>query len=395
MITLERRVDMVSDKIKVNEGLTETADAFDPQLPMGGFLGRDKSIPSGIEFLDKGKALLRFHAPAAKSVIVHRGVSEGPVTELQKGTDGVWTAVMDSGGEKYTTLFYEVDGVYVLNPMSPIGWSHAHQINIIDFPQDGIDYYLLRDVPHGTVARNYYYSKTCGCYKSCLVYTPPGYNKGKGDNLPVLYLQHGYGENETSWTHLGKINLIMDNLLAEGKAAPCIIVMNNGMVQTAHEDGSRSWDALIIEKLLLNDCIPYIESNYRAAADKWHRAMAGLSMGSMQTSVVTLTHPELFGYAGIFSGFLKKLPGLDDGGNDHLAALDDKQKLFESYKLFFRGMGDVDQYFGQFKDDTAMLREKGLAPGQWKAHKETIYPGGHDWNVWRPCARDFLTLVFK
>ncbi|MDR2941936.1 MAG: hypothetical protein LBV17_05040 [Treponema sp.] len=386
---------MLSNKFRVNGGLSETADAFDPQLPVGGIFGNDKPIPAGIELLDGGKAILRFNAPAAKSVVVHRGVSNGPVTELQKQPDGVWTAIMDSGGEKYTTLFYEVDGVYVLNPMSPIGWSHAHPINIIDFPQDGIDFYLLRDVPHGAVARDYYYSKTCGCFKSCLVYTPPGYNKGKGENLPALYLQHGYGENETSWVHLGKVNLIMDNLLAEGKAEPCIIVMNNGMVQTEQENGSRSWDALSIERLLLDDCIPYIESNYRTASDKWQRAMAGLSMGSMQTSVVTLSNPQMFGYAGIFSGFLGKLAGLGNAENSHFTAFDNKPKLFESYKLFFRCIGDSDQYIGQFNSETAMLKEKGLSPEQWKAYKEVIYSGGHDWNVWRPCVRDFLSLVFK
>jgi len=386
---------MLSNEFYVNEGLSETADAFDPQLPVGGIFGNDKPIPAGIELLNGGKAVLRFFAPSANSVIVHRGVSNGPVTELQKQEDGVWTAVMESGGEKYTTLFYEVDGVYVLNPMSPIGWSHAHPINIIDFPQDGIDFYLLRDVPHGAVARDYYYSRTCGCFKSCLVYTPPEYNKGKGENLPVLYLQHGYGENETSWAHLGKINWIMDNLLAEKKAKPCIIVMNNGMVQTARENGGRSWNALTIEQLLLDDCIPYIENNYRAAADKWSRAMAGLSMGSMQTSVVTLKHPELFGYVGIFSGFLGKLKGLGDDDNSHFAAFEDKQKLFDSYKLFFRCIGNNDQYIEQYKSESAMLQGKKLTFGRWDAYKEFIYPGGHDWNVWRPCARDFLTLVFN
>jgi enterochelin esterase-like enzyme len=187
----------------------------------------------------------------------------------------------------------------------------------------------------------------------------------------------------------------MDNLLAEGKAEPCIIVMNNGMVQTEQENGSRSWTALTIERLLLDDCIPYIESNYRAASDKWHRAMAGLSMGSMQTSVVTLSHPDMFAYAGIFSGFLGKLAGLGNAENSHFAIFDDKPKLFESYKLFFRCIGEADQYIGQFNSETAMLKEKGLSPEQWKAHKEIIYTGGHDWNVWRPCVRDFLSLVFK
>ncbi len=187
----------------------------------------------------------------------------------------------------------------------------------------------------------------------------------------------------------------MDNLLAEGKAEPCVIVMNNGMVQTEQSNGSRDWEALDIERLLLDDCIPYIEKHYRVAVGKWSRAMAGLSMGSMQTSVTTLKHPELFGYAGIFSGFLGMLGALGKSENAHFVAFDDKPKLFESYKLFFRCIGDADKFIGQFNSESDMLKEKGLAPEQWPAYKKIIYPGGHDWNVWRPCVRDFLTLVFK
>ncbi|GHT57547.1 hypothetical protein FACS1894109_09980 [Spirochaetia bacterium] len=392
---------MLSSEFKVNAALSETADAFDPQLPLGGPMQGNKSVPAGIELIHGGKAILRFNAPNAKSVIVHIGTLGGPVTEMQKGGDGVWSATLNveqaraAGSAPYTTLFYEVDGTYALNPMSPIGWSHAHPINIIDFPLDDTDYYLAQDVPHGTVAREYYYSRTCGCLKSCLVYTPPGYSKGRYEKLPVLYLQHGYGENETSWVHLGKTNWIMDNLLAAGKVTPCIIVMNNGMVQTEQEKGSRDWDALSIEGLLLDDCIPFIEANYRAATDKWNRAMAGLSMGSMQTSVVTLKHPESFGYAGVFSGFLGALGPLG-GLNEHLKALDDKAKLNSDYRLFFRCVGDTDFLIERFQDESKMLAEKGLAPDTgWAVHKEVIYSGGHDWNVWRPCLRDFLSLIFK
>jgi len=399
---------MLSNEFKVNAALSETADAFDPQLPLGGPMQGNVSVPAGIELQNGGKAILRFNAPKAQSVIVHIGTSEGPVTPLAKGSDGVWSATLTieqlkaAGSAPYIPLFYEVDGTYALNPMSPIGWSHAHPINIIDFPAADIDYYLAghgalaQDVPHGTVVRDYYYSKTCGCMKSCLIYTPPGYNRGEGTNLPVLYLQHGYGENETSWVHLGKANWIMDNLLAEGKAKPMLIVMNNGMVQTESENGTRTWDAMSIERLLLDDCIPHIEANYRVAADKWSRAMAGLSMGSMQTSVVTLSHPELFAYAGIFSGFLGMLGPLGANKNAHFKAFDDKAKLEADYKLFFRCIGDTDHLAEQFHSESKLLADKGLAPESgWAAHKQVIYAGGHDWNVWRPCLRDFLTMLFK
>jgi len=386
---------MLTNKLHVNAALHETVTAFDPQLPMGYDFFGGPIIPPSIEFIKTNLAILRFYAPNAKSVAVRLGYSEGEKVELEKQQDGVWTASLDGEKTKYLALFFEVDGVYVLNPMAPIGWSHCHPINFIDFPNENGDYYLLKDVPHGTVTQDYYFSKTCGCFKSCLVYTPPDYTLGKWDNLPVLYLQHGYGENETSWVHLGKVNWIMDNLLAEGKAEPCIIVMNNGMTQTEQSDGSRNWVPLTIEKLLLDDCIPYIEKHYRVSSDKWRRAMAGLSMGSMQTSVITLNHPDLFGYAGIFSGFLGMLGNEPNARNDHFKAFEDKQKLFKSYKLFFRSIGDEDQYISQFNNESIMLKSNNLSPKEWTAHKETIYSGGHDWNVWRQSVKDFLELVFK
>ncbi|MDR2649794.1 MAG: hypothetical protein LBB94_08795 [Clostridiales bacterium] len=388
----------MTDILRVNAALTETADAFDPQLPMGGGFAGGKTIPSGIEYTGGGKAVLRFYAPSASSVDVRLGYPEGPAFGMERRTDGVWAVTLsvdslEHAGDRYTAIFFEVDGVYVLNPMAPIGWSHAHPINILDFPGEG--YYLVKEVPHGAVARDYYFSKTCACFKSCLVYTPPGYSSGKWDKLPVLYLQHGYGENETSWIHLGKVNWIMDNLLAEGKAEPCIIVMNNGMTQTAGSDGVWGWDSLIIEKLLLEDCIPHIERHYRAASDKWHRAMAGLSMGSAQTSVTTLKHPDLFGYAGIFSGFLGVPRNQQNVRNEHFSAFEDRAKLLESYKLFFRCIGEADQFLERYNNESAMLDGKGLSPNEWPAHVQATYPGGHDWNVWRPCVRDFLSLAFK
>ncbi|MDR0963814.1 MAG: hypothetical protein LBM60_04265 [Clostridium sp.] len=387
---------MAEKVFKVNPALTETAIAFDPQMPLGGPMNGNTTLPTGLSLTDGGKSVkLCFHAPQAQKVVVRRWVSNGPVTPMEKDEEGNWTVTIQSDGQKYLPLFFEVDDVYVLNPMAPIGWSHAHPINILDYEQEGTDYYLYQDVPHGTVARDHYYSKTCGCVKGCLVYTPPGYQKGEYEKLPVLYLQHGYGENESSWVHLGKVNYIMDNLLAAGKAKPCIIVMNNGMVQTQHEDGSRDWDALTIERMLIDDCIPYIEANYRVATDKWSRAMAGLSMGSMQTTVCTLQNPEIFGSVGIFSGFIRTFGPWTEGKDPHLNALNDKEKLYASYKLFFRCIGSADSFIHVYHEETALLKEKGVLDGDWKAYCEKIYEGGHDWNVWRPCVRDFLSMVFQ
>lgn len=393
---------MLSNKFRINAALTETADAFDPQLPLNGPMQGDVYTPAAIELIGDDKAILRYQAPEAQTVTVRLGWSEGTEVPMSKGDDGVWSAtidvnqIRDAGSAPYTTLFFFVDGTYALNPMAPIGWSHAHPINIIEFPSPDTDYYQLQDVPHGTVTRDYYYSETCGCWKSCLIYLPPGYQKGEYQNLPVLYLQHGYGENETSWVHLGKANWIMDNLIAAGKVEPFIIVMNNGMVQQQAHNGERTWNPMLIERLLIDDCIPHIEANYRVATDKWHRAMAGLSMGSMQTSIVTLMHPELFGYAGIFSGFLGKLGSRDEKENPHFAAFGDKAKLASDYRVFFRSIGDADNFIEQYHNESQILDQNNLRnQEEWPAYNEVIYSGGHDWNVWRQSLRDYLQLIFR
>ncbi len=225
-----------------------------------------------------------------------------------------------------------------------------------------------------------------------MVYTPPGYHKSAED-YPVLYLQHGHGENETCWTYHGKINFIMDNLLAQGRAKPCLIVMNNGMVPT-EADGSFASRPWLFEPLLLRDCIPFIEANYRCKTDRLSRAIAGLSMGSMQASCISLHHPELFAWVGIFSGFVKKLSQPDPSPNDHLAALEDTSAVKDAYRLFYRAIGSQDFFGGIFREESEMLEGYGLGPAQWPAHREVFYEGVHEWNVWRDCAADFLPLLF-
>ena len=174
----------------------------------------------------------------------------------------------------------------------------------------------------------------------------------------------------------------------------CIVVMNNGMVQ-AVEDGVRVLRPGKFEDMLIKDCIPFIDHTYRTKTDKWNRAMAGLSMGSMQTSIVTLKHPELFGYAGVFSGFVSPLEGLWSDGS-YLSALDDKAAFEQAYRLFFRACGDTDLIaLPKFESDSKLFSQKGLSPAESRTHIEQRYQGGHEWNVWRECLRDFAQLLFR
>ena len=165
------------------------------------------------------------------------------------------------------------------------------------------------------------------------------------------------------------------------------------MVQK-NENGVRVLDQTRIERLLLEDCIPFIESHYRVRTDKWSRAMAGLSMGSMQTSIVTMKHPDMFGYAGVFSGFVGPF-NKANAENSYIQLLDDREKFTQSFRVFFRACGDEDLVaLERFEADRALFEEKGLAPAENSVHVEKMYPGEHEWNVWRMCLRDFAQYLF-
>ncbi|MBQ2952231.1 MAG: enterochelin esterase [Clostridia bacterium] len=355
----------------------DTAVSFDPYF---GEPGRDGD--QGWEILPDGKVRFHIKAPDAREVAIDQF---GHVTPLTRVSDEMWEGEVDLGrGFKY--FFLKVDGCDVLNPYLPIGYGCCRPMNFVDVPVPGEDWNQLRnDVPHGSVARHYYFSTVTGKTESCLVYLPATYDAQK--RYPVLYLQHGYGENETGWVYQGHLARIADNLLSEGRMEEMIIVMGCGMAQP-QSGASREMGRMLFPQVLLTDLIPYIESRFPVLTDKWHRAMAGLSMGSYQTSIVTLSNPDLFGYAGVFSGFLS----FRHRGNveeKHLALLEDAAKFNESFRVFYRAMGTEDNFFQSFVDDDAMLQDKGLNM------ERQLFPGGHDWSVWRRCIYNFLPKLFK
>ena len=379
----------------VNSAVYASSTGFDTQMPIGKeahtaiFTDDERLISPGVEYLGDGMVRLNFDAGLqASNVEVTIDKDRYP---LIKGADGVWSLELTIQNKGFRYVHFYVDGAKVINPLMKVGCGSSMLINVLETPDE--DFFWVKDVPHGTVTENYYYSEVTGSYKSCLVYTPPGYMKETAGEYPVLYLQHGHGENERTWVYQGKCNFIMDNLLAEGLAVPCIMVTNNGMVQ--HEsNGRKKIDSQLIEDMLIKDCIPFIEKTYRVKTDKDNRAMAGLSMGSMQTSIVTMKNPDLFKYAGVFSGFVSPLPGIP-AGDSHLRALDDAVKFNNDFRVFFRANGVDDELSAVlFEKDSRLFREKGLSPGQ-SNHIEKIYPGGHEWNVWRKCLYDFLQLIFR
>ena len=353
----------------------DTAVSFNP------YYGEpDRDGDQGYEVLPDGRVFFRVKAPNAKEVVIDQF---GALFPLTPASDGMWEGTVNLGrGFKY--FFLKIDGAEALCPYLPIGFGCCRPMNFVDVPVPGEwEWDSLDDIPHGAVTRHYFPASATGRHEVCLVYTPPGYDPGK--RYPVLYLQHGYGENETGWIYQGHAGRIADRLIHEGRMTEMLIVMANGMVTTDADGASRP--PVLFPRVLLNDLIPFIEARYPTMTDKWHRAMAGLSMGSFQTSVVTLTHPELFGYAGLFSGFLRA--PWRNGDEAHLAALDDVNRFRECYKLFYRAMGTEDEFFDRFRDDDALIEAKGVPMVR------RTFPGGHDWSVWRRCLHDFLPMLFR
>ena len=371
----------------MNYNMAEQALAFDRVLPWEGQV-------TACEIHPDGRAFLRLAAPEARTVSVVIMDEEYPCTRRE---DGIWEMELPfKKGHHYVQ--FKLDGVEVLTPLLPISYGYSRPYNYVELPiQSEGDFYQIKDVPHGSVHREYFYSSVTGEWESCIVYTPAAYEEQIDKTFPVLYLQHGHGENETGWTTAGKLQFILDNLIAEEKAVPFAVVMCNGMVQTVTEDGRRIVDFMLLEPQLLKDVIPFVEQKFRIGGSKERRAMAGLSMGSLQTSIIGFNHPEYFSALGVFSGFVSdmmqgtELDMVDrgPGNNEHLRILEDAEAFAQTFPVYFRAIGDEDPYKNFFDEDDKMLQERGIS------HTRRIYKGIHDWNVWRQCIRDFAQLIFR
>ena len=354
----------------------DTALSFDP------YYGEpDRDGDTGYEILPDGKVFVRIKAPSASRVVIDRFGTE---FLLDRVSDDMWEGTLDLG-RGFLYFFLKIDGADVLSPAFPLGYGCCRPMNFFDVPVPGEDWDALDGIPHGSVTRHVFFSEVTGKHEVCLVYLPPSFDWRK--QYPVLYLQHGYGENETGWVFQGHAARIADRLLYEGRMEEMLLVMGNGMVRVEGTEENRQLQSSLFPKVLLSDLIPFIEATYPVKTDKWSRAMAGLSMGSYQTSLVTLANPSLFGYAGLFSGFLRAPWGEED--TSRLSLLEKPGDFAESFRVFYRAMGTDDNFFGSFAADDAFLEGK-----QLPIIRKT-FPGGHDWGVWRRCLYDFLPLLFK
>ncbi len=339
----------------------------------------------------EGRIKFRIMAPQAQSV----GVTLRDSTPFTKGEDGAWTGysrVMDEGFHYYAL---RIDGAEVPDPNSTYYYGSSRWGSGIEVPAKDRDFYALKNVPHGDLRQVFYPSKSAGSVLRCFIYTPPGYDKDPAQRFPVLYLQHGGGEDETGWGQQGFAGLIMDNLLAEGKTKPFIIVMANSYVpgggparnpaqgSTApggppRGPGGRSFDFSAFAKVLLEDLIPFVDAGYRTLPDQSHRAMAGLSMGGMQTKSITLANPGTFSHIGIFSG-----------GSIAPAEIADMAAFKQKNKLVFVSYGSRENG-ATGKANITALREAELNSTYYDS-PET----GHEWQTWRRSLREFAPRLFQ
>lgn len=251
----------------------------------------------------QGYARFRVQAPDAKSVRVSLGGLQRGGFELTKGEDGVWAGVSQKSlDEGFHYYHLTVDGGTFNDPGTLNFYGSIRWESGIEVPAHDKDFYALKDVPHGNVHQILFPSKSTETVRRAFVYTPPGYDKDESKRYPVLYLQHGWGEDETAWSIQGHANLIMDNLINDEGLAPFIIVMTYGMTNEVRFGGLRDFKVDAFETVLVDELIPYVDSRFRTLSDQPNRAMAGLSMGGMETKAITLKNLDKFSHIGLFSG---------------------------------------------------------------------------------------------
>jgi enterochelin esterase-like enzyme len=343
-----------------------------------------------------GRVRTSISAPQAQKVELDIGAKKYPLT---KGENSIWTGgeskPQDEGFHYYQIW---IDGAAVPDPGSLYFYGAGRWGSGVECPAKDQDFYALKNVPHGQIRQNLYYSKVNKTTRRCFVYTPPDYDKDTTARYPVLYLQHGGGEDETGWPNQGKTNLIMDNLIAAGKARPFIIVMDNGTWRMPGRDrppqrgegGQRgAWPpagwAEGFQRTLLEDIIPMIDANYRTLADQPHRAMAGLSMGGMQTRAITLANTETFSQIGIFSG-----------GSISMEDVTNSPGFKEKAKLVFVSYGSRELenrrtgFGGDPKANTEALKQAGINSVFYVSPNTA-----HEWQSWRRSLHEFAQLLFK
>jgi enterochelin esterase-like enzyme len=309
--------------------------------------------------------------------------------EMVKDTGGYWTVTTDSVGEGFHYYSLLVDGIPVADPASESFYGMGRMASGIEIPFAGGSYYSTKDVPHGDVRMKRYYSTVTNSWRRYFIYTPPGYDSNPTAKYPVLYILHGGGEDERGWAQQGKTDLILDNLIAEKKATPMLIVMMDGNIGSGGFAGFGEPVLRMFENELKNVVIPNVESNFRAQTDAGSRALAGLSMGGLQTLYAGIKNTSMFSSLGVFSsGWFANQPALSDPQyafmKSNAATINDNLKT-----LWIAMGGKEDIAYNNCKVMLQKFDELGVK------YTYSEYPGGHTWPVWRNNLYNFAQVIFK
>ena len=330
----------------------------------------------------EGYARFRIDAPDAKSVIVSLGLGGRGGTVLHKDKDGVWTGTtegpMDEGFHYYHLT---IDGATVNDPGTNNYFGSTRWESGIEIPAHDQEFYALRtDIPHGNLQQvlfptNVKNDRGESGMRRAFVYTPPTYGKNKKERFPVLYLQHGWGEDDTTWGMQGRANIIMDNLIADGKIRPFIVVMTYGLTNGIRFGGLREFTAKEFETVLVDELIPYIDSHFLTIANRENRAMAGLSMGGMETKLITLRRPEVFSAYGLLSGGQYEPTDFPEG--------------MPRPNVIFQSCGSKENPDG-IRQSTDRLKQAGF-----NAHGYVSEGTAHEFLTWRRSLYEMAPLLFR
>jgi len=331
----------------------------------------------------------RISAPDAKKV----QIDLGKLYDMTKDDQGVWsvTTAPQVPGFHYYSLV--IDGIKVTDPASESFYGMGRMASAIEIPEKGADFYEIKDVPHGTISSKYYFSKVTNSWRHLFVYTPPGYEANPNVKYPVVYIQHGGGEDERGWAQQGKTDIILDNLIAESKAKPMIVVIANGNVSAGGGGYSSAAMASFKEEMTQN-IVPFIDKSFRTLANTQNRAMCGLSMGGGQSFYVGLQSLDVFGSVGIFSsgifGGIRNPSGSTFDAEKEIPGLLSKSGEFnKKLDLLYISCGEQDMRIDYTKKAVETMKKSGLEV------EFNSFPGDHEWQVWRKSLHDFASRVFK
>lgn len=341
----------------------------------------------------EGRVRVRIEAPEAIKVQLDIGAVK---YDLKKDENGVWMGESAPQDEGFHYYQLNIDGASVPDPGTKYFYGAGRWGSGIEIPAHDQEFYALKDVPHGSVSENIYYSNITQSWRRCFVYTPAAYEDDLSVRYPVLYLQHGSFEDETGWSSQGKANLILDNLIAEGRAVPMIIVMDNGYAfkpreeKTVHNPGR---PAMVFEEVLIDEVIPMIDKKFRTINDRNRRAIAGLSMGANQTMRIVMNYLDKFAYYGGFSGTANYPDSDEIDVNTFLdGRFKDGAKVNEQIKVLWLGMGSKEpevfpRSIGAFR---GMLKKQGIEHVFYESEGTA-----HEWLTWRRSLYQYGQLIFR